>query len=51
MKPGTVLMRPHRELPAEKQTLTELGQFTEKTLDTLQNCWLTGIPELAVIAL
>ena len=31
---GTVLMRPHRELPAEKQTLTELGQFTEKTLDS-----------------
>lgn len=41
MKPGTVLMRPHRELPAEKQTLTELGQFTEKTLDTLQN-WLAN---------
>ena len=38
---GTVLMRPHRELPAEKQTLTELGQFTEKTLDTLQN-WLAN---------
>lgn len=38
---GAVLMRPHRELPAEKQTLTELGQFTEKTLDTLQN-WLAN---------
>ena len=38
---GAVLMRPHRELPAEKQTLMELGQFTEKTLDTLQN-WLAN---------
>lgn len=38
---GAVLMRPHRELSAEKQTLTELGQFTEKTLDTLQN-WLAN---------
>ena len=37
---GAVLMRPHHEPQARKQTLAELGQFTDKTRDTLRN-WLT----------